>query len=68
MNNKILKGLTAAVMTAVIVILALITASHIRMGLETSNSRLMLALYIAMIGYAMFRVVANLRDIFRKEK
>lgn len=66
MNNKILKGLVAAVMAAVAVIIAIILVNHIHMGLETSNDKLMLALYVAMLGYALFRMFGNIRDIFKK--
>lgn len=66
MNSKIMKGLVAAVMAAVVVIISIILVNHIRMGLETSNAKLMLALYVAMIGYALFRIYGNIRDIFKK--
>lgn len=65
-SRKILKGLVALVMAAVIVVLAIIMANHLSMGLETSNSKLMLVLYIAMIGYAAYRIYVNLREVFRK--
>lgn len=66
MNSKILKGLVAVVMAAVIVVLVMIMVNHISLGLTTSNAKLMLALYIAMICYAAYRIFANLRDIFKK--
>lgn len=65
-SRKILKGMVAVVMAAVIVVLAIIMANHISMGLVTSNSKFMLALYIAMIAYAAYRIYANIREIFRK--
>ena len=66
MNSKIMKGLVAAVMAAVAVIISIILVNHIRKGLETTNAKLMLALYVAMIAYALFRIYGNIRDIFKK--
>ena len=54
-NRKILKGLVAVVMIAVIVVLVLITVAHVRMGL-----------YLAMMCYAGYRVFVCVRDIIRK--
>ncbi len=65
-NRKILKGLVAVVMVAVTVVLVLITSAHVRMGLDTQNSKLMLALYLAMICYALYRAFVCIRDILRK--
>ena len=67
MNSKILNGLVAAGMAAVIVVIVIIMVAHIRMGLDSSNAKLMLVLYIAMICYAGYRIFTNLRDIFKKQ-
>ena len=66
MNSKILKGLVAAVMAAVIVVIVIIMVTHVRAGMYDTNAKLMLVLYVAMICYAAFRMITNLRDIFRK--
>lgn len=65
-NHKILKALVAVVMIAVIVVLVLITVSHVRTGLDSSNSKLMLALYVAMICYAAYRAFVCIKEIVRR--
>lgn len=57
--------MVAVVMAAVLVVLIMLTVNHVKAGLMTSNSKLMLAGYIAMILYAAFRIFVNVREIFR---
>lgn len=64
-HRKIIKALVAIVMTAVLAVLVLLTINHVKAGLMTSNSKLMLAGYAAMMLYAAYRIFANIRDIFR---
>lgn len=64
-HRKILKGLVALVMAAVLVVLVMLTVTHVQSGLLTSNSKLMLGAYVLMIIYAFYRVFVNVRDIFR---
>lgn len=64
-QHKILKAMVAVVMAAVLVVLIMLTVNHIKAGLLTSNSKLMLAAYIAMILYASYRIFVNIREIFR---
>lgn len=64
-HRKILKGLVALVMTAVLVVLVMLTITHVQSGLLTNNSKLMLGAYILMMLYAGYRVFVNVRDIFR---
>lgn len=52
-------------MAAVLAVLVLLTINHVKAGLMTSNSKLMLAGYAAMMLYAAYRIFANIRDIFR---
>lgn len=60
-----LKGLVALVMTAVLVVLVMLTITHVQAGLITNNSKLMLGAYVLMMIYAAYRVFVNVRDIFR---
>lgn len=64
-QHKILKAMVAFVMAAVLVVLIMLTVNHVKTGLMTSNSKLMLAGYIAMILYAAYRIFVNIREIFR---
>lgn len=64
-QHKILKAMVAFVMAAVLVVLIMLTFNHVKTGLMTSNSKLMLAGYIAMILYAAYRIFVNIREIFR---
>lgn len=64
-QHKILKAMVAVVMAAVLVVLIMLTVNHVKAGLLTSNSKLMLAAYIAMILYASYRIFVNIRELFR---
>ena len=64
-HRKIMKGLVALVMTAVLVVLVMLTITHVQSGITTQSSKLMLGGYILMMAYAAFRIYANVRDIFR---
>jgi hypothetical protein len=64
--HKILKGLVAVVMAAVLVVLAMLTINHVQAGIMTQNQKLMLGAYVLMMLYAGYRMVVNLIDIFKK--
>jgi hypothetical protein len=64
-HRKILKGLVALVMTAVLVVLVMLTITHVQAGVLTQSSKLMLGGYILMMAYAAYRIFVNVRDIFR---
>ena len=64
--HKILKGLVAVVMAAVLVVLAMLTITHVQAGIMTQNQKLMLGAYILMMVYAGYRMVVNIIDIFKK--
>lgn len=63
--HKILKGLVAVVMVAVLVVLAMLTINHVQAGIMTQNQKLMLGAYVLMMLYAAYRLFVNIRDIFR---
>jgi hypothetical protein len=63
--HKILKGLVAVVMAAVLVVLAMLTINHVQAGIMTQNQKLMLGAYVLMMLYAAYRLFVNIRDIFR---
>jgi hypothetical protein len=64
--HKILKGLVAVVMAAVLVVLAMLTINHVQTGIMTQNQKLMLGAYVLMMLYAGYRMVVNIIDIFKK--
>lgn len=64
-HRKIMKGLVALVMAAVLVVLVMFTVTHVQAGIVTQSSKLMLGGYILMMAYAAYRVFVNVRDIFR---
>lgn len=63
--HKILKGLVAVVMAAVLAVLAMLTVTHVQAGIMTQNQKLMLGAYVLMMLYAGYRLFVNIRDIFR---
>ena len=63
--RKILKGLVALVMAAVLVVLVMLTVAHVQSGLADSNAKIMLGAYSLMMLYAAYRLFMNIRDIFR---
>ena len=63
--HKILKGLVSVVMAAVLVVLAMLTITHVQAGIMTQNQKLMLGAYVLMMLYAGYRLFVNIRDIFR---
>lgn len=64
-HRKILKGLVALVMAAVLVVLVMLTVNHLQVGIMTNNQKLTLAAYVLMMLYAAYRIFVNVRDIFR---
>lgn len=64
-HKKIMKGLVALVMTAVLVVLVMLTITHVQAGIVTQSSKIMLGGYILMMAYAAYRIFSNIRDIFR---
>lgn len=64
--HKILKGLVAVIMAAVLVVLAMLTINHVQAGIMTQNQKLMLGAYVLMMLYAAYRMVVNIIDIFKK--
>lgn len=64
-HRKFLKGLVALVMTAVLVVLVILTVNHVQFGIMTNNQKLTLIAYILMMLYAVYRIYVNIRDIFR---
>ncbi|MBR5198675.1 MAG: hypothetical protein IKW20_02455 [Bacteroidales bacterium] len=66
MNNKILKGLVAVLMLAVMVVLVLLIINEKRMLTGEQDSKTMLVVYGLMFCYAAYRVYANIRDMFKK--
>lgn len=63
--HKILKGLVAVVMAAVLVVLAMLTITHVQAGIMTQNQKIMLGAYVLMMLYAGYRLFVNIRDVFR---
>ena len=64
-HRKIMKGMVALVMAAVLVVLVMLTVAHVKAGIVSQSSKLMLGGYILMMAYAAYRVFSNIRDIFR---
>lgn len=66
MNNKIVKGVTAFVFFLFAVIIAVLMVKDFQAGIETAGQKGYFALYIALLIYALWRVISLVRDIFRK--
>ena len=65
-HNKFLKALVAIVMASVLAVLVMLMVTHVQAGLNTSNSKLMLAVYVLMCIYALYRLIMNVKGIFKK--
>lgn len=63
MGNRILKIFMTVLMTLAVIILVVFMIMHIRAGLEATNSKLLLAGYIALILYACRRIWLLVRDL-----
>ena len=59
-HKKIFKGLVLIVMAAALAIIVLAANAHVEKGLTTSESKLILGVYVLMGLYAAFRIFANI--------
>lgn len=66
MNNKIVKGVTALVFFLFAVVIVFLMVKDFQAGVETAGQKGFFALYIALLAYALWRVISLVRDIFRK--
>jgi hypothetical protein len=66
MKNKIVKGVTALVFFLFAVVIAFLMVRDFQAGIETAGQKGYFALYIALLIYALWRVIILVRDIFRK--
>ena len=66
MNDKMVKGVTALVFFLFAVVIAFLMVKDFQAGIETAGQKGYFALYIALLIYALWRVVILVRDIFRK--
>ena len=66
MNNKIVKGVTALVFSLFAVVIAVLMVKDFQAGVETAGQKGFFVLYIALLVYALWRVICLVRDIFRK--
>lgn len=66
MNNKIVKGVTALVFFLLAVVIVFLMVKDFQAGVVTAGQKGFFALYIALLAYALWRVISLVRDIFRK--
>ncbi len=64
-TKKIYKALVILVMAAALAVIVIAASSHAEKGLATQESKLILGAYVLMGIYAAFRILVNVRDIFR---
>lgn len=64
-TKKIYKALVILVMAAALAVIVIAASSHAEKGLATQESKLILGAYVLMGIYAAFRILVNIRDIFR---
>ena len=64
-TNKIYKALVILVMAAALAVIVIAASSHAEKGLAPQESKLILGAYVLMGIYAAFRILVNIRDIFR---
>ncbi len=65
MNNKIVKAITAVVFLGFSVVLVLMMVKDWQAGLETGGQKTFFALYVALLIYALIRVVSLVRGLFK---
>ena len=67
MGNKVLKIFYAVFMTLILAALVVFMITHIKVGLEGTNAKLLLAGYILLIAWAAFRIFSLVKEILKKE-
>ena len=65
-SSKIIKGVSALVFLGVSVILVFLMVQELKNGLGSIEKKGFLAMYAALLVYALFRVFVLLKDVFRK--
>jgi hypothetical protein len=63
MGNKIMKICLAILMSAAIVILAILMVMHIREGLVTQNAKMYMWFYVILIVWAAIRLYSLIKEI-----
>ena len=66
MGNKVLKIFYAVFMTLIHAALVVFMITHIKVGLEGTNAKLLLAGYILLIAWAAFRIFNLVKSIIKK--
>lgn len=66
MGNKVLKIFYAVFMTLILAALVVFMITHIKVGLEGTNAKLLLAGYILLIAWAAFRIFNLVKSIIQK--
>ena len=66
MGSRILKIFHLAIMAIALAVLTVFMVLHIRAGIETQASKLYLALYIILIGWASVRVFSLAKVLLKK--
>ena len=66
MGNKVLKIFYAVFMTLILAALVVFMITHIKVGLEGTNAKLLLAGYILLIAWAAFRIFNRVKSIIKK--
>lgn len=65
MNNKIVKIVTLLFFIAAVCALILFMIRDLKVGLSTAGQKGFFFLYLALVLYAVWRIVVLVRDIFR---
>lgn len=67
MGKKVLKIFYAVFMVLILAALVVFMITHIKVGIEGSNAKLLLAGYIMLIVWAAFRIFTLVKEILKKE-
>ena len=65
MNNRILKICYAAFLAVILVCIIILAVQDIRMGVSTMRDKGIVALYVALALYALWRIIRLVKEIRR---
>lgn len=65
MNNKIVKVITALFFIVAVCALIFFMIQDLKAGLSTGGQKGFFVLYLALVLYALWRIIVLVRDIFR---
>ena len=66
MNNRILKICYAVFLAVIFVCIVLLGIQDVRMGMDKTADKAILALYVVLALYALWRIIRLVKDVLQK--